>query len=151
LSGVNRFGTASKAVLSIQGLCIEVKKSSTYWYQQSGFEDGVDKRKVLTVQYRGDENVVNCDVTSDGANSWEDCQVYCFLLGSTIKKAFSLQELMLWHNDMSRQRHEDMLDVALVLQRMKENPIICERIGIVRLLKRSNWFEGARLDTMYIR
>jgi hypothetical protein len=151
LSGVNRFGTASKAVLSIQGLCIEVKKSSTYWYQQSGFEDGVDKRKVLTVQYRGDENVVNCDVTSDGANSWEDCQVYCFLLGSTIKKALSLQELMLWHNDMSRQRHEDMLDVALVLQRTKENPIICERIGIVRLLKRSNWFEGARLDTMYIR
>ena len=69
LSGVNRFGTASKAVLSIQGLYIEAKKSSTYWYQQSGFKDGVDKRKVLTVQHRGDENVVNCDVTSDSANS----------------------------------------------------------------------------------
>jgi hypothetical protein len=151
LAGVNRFGPASKAILNIQGPFIEAKQSSAFWYQQSGFENGVDKRKVRTVQYRGDENTVNSDVTSDAADSWEDCQVYCFLLGSTTKKALTLQELRLWHNDMSRQPHKDTLDVALVLQRTKENPVVYERIGIVRLSKRSNWFEGACLNTMYIR
>ncbi len=151
LAGVNRFGPASKAVLNIQGPCIEGKQSRVYWYQQSGFEGEVDKRKVLTVQHRGEENTVNCDVTSDGANSWEDRKVYCFLLVSTMKEALTLQELRLWHNDMSRQPHNETLDIALVLQITKENPMICERIGIVRLSKRSNWFEGASLNTMYIR
>jgi len=103
LAGVSRFGKASKAILNIQGPCIEAKQSNAYWYQQSGFEGGVDKRKVRTVKYRGDENTVNSDVTSDGADSLEDRQVYCFLLGSTMKKTLTLQELRLWHNDMPRQ------------------------------------------------
>ena len=74
------------------------------------------------------------------------------MLGSTAKKAVTLQELRLWHNEMLKPApHDEALDIALVLQRVKDNPTIYERTGIIRLSKRNNWFQDAPLVTVYIR
>jgi hypothetical protein len=36
-AGVNQYGQASNAVLTIQGPCVEAKQGKAYWDQQTGF------------------------------------------------------------------------------------------------------------------
>jgi hypothetical protein len=110
LAGVNRFGQASKAVLKIQGPCVEAKQGKACWYQQTGFmindKPEVDKREVRTLQFRGDEGTMNADVTNteSALHQWSEYGlVYCFMLGSTAKKAGTLQELRLLHNGLLKE------------------------------------------------
>jgi hypothetical protein len=159
LAGANPFGQASKALLKIQGPCVEAKQSKAYWYQQTGFEINdkpeIDKREVRTLQFRGDEGTMNADVTNTEAalSQWPEYGlVYCFMLGSTAKTAGTLQGMRLWHNEMLKPApHDEALDIALVLQRVKDNPRVYERTGIIGLSRRSNWFQDAPLVTVYIR
>jgi hypothetical protein len=69
LAGVNRYGQASKAVLTIQGPCVETIQSKAYWYQQSGYDRNIDKREVRTLQFLSDEGTMNADVINTEAAS----------------------------------------------------------------------------------
>jgi hypothetical protein len=157
LAGANQFGQASKAVLKIQGPCIITKRSRGVWYQQSGLVDDFDEREVHIIHFRGEEGTVNADITGERA-TWpqglESDVAYCFLLGSTAKKAQTLQNLRLWHNGQlggqSVEVYEEELDIALVLQSARHNSALLERTGIIRLSKSSNWFRDAPLITAYI-
>jgi hypothetical protein len=113
----------------------------------------IDKREVWTLQFQGGEGTVNVDVVNI-KEAWHQGSEYgplhCLMLGSKVKKANTLQELRLRHNELLKETRKEVLEIALVLERVKDNPPVHERIGVVRLSRKSNWFQNAPLVAVSI-